>query len=71
MTVVSYQGISRISNQRREGWIDVFKNDFSRVIAYIDCLSEVSNMKQMTNWFARMSCVSFRASKTYALRCCR
>lgn len=49
MTVISYQGISRISNQRREGWIDVFKNDFSRVIAYIDCLSEVSNMKQMTN----------------------
>lgn len=66
LPVISYQGISRISNQKREGWIDVFKNDFSRVVAYIDCLSEVSNMKQMTNWFARMEQISWQEDKKIA-----
>lgn len=66
LPVISYQGISRISNQKREGWVDVFKNDFSRVVAYMDCLSEISNMKQMTNWFARMEQISWQQDKKIA-----
>ena len=66
LPVISYQGISRISNQKREGWIDVFKDDFSRVVAYIGCLNEVSNMKQMTNWFARMEQISWQEDKKIA-----
>ena len=66
LPVISYQGISRISNQKREGWIDVFKDDFSRVVAYMGCLNEVSNMKQMTNWFARMEQISWQEDKKIA-----
>ena len=66
LPVISYQGISRIANQKREGWVDVFKSDFSRAVAYIDCLGEASNMKQMTNWFARMEQISWQEDKRIA-----
>ena len=63
LPVISYQGISRISDQKRDKWKDVFEDDFSRVVGYTDCLDEASNTKLLTNWFRRMEQVSWQRGK--------
>lgn len=45
LPIISYQGFSRISNQKREKWEDVFRENFSRIVGYTDCLDEASNTK--------------------------
>lgn len=66
LPIISYQGISRISDQKREKWKDVFEDDFSRVVGYTDCLDASSNTKLLTNWFRRMEQVSWQRGKKIA-----
>jgi predicted ATP-binding protein involved in virulence len=66
LPVISYQGISRISDQKRDRWRNVFEDDFSRVVGYTDCLDEASNTKLLTNWFRRMEQVAWQKGKKIA-----
>ncbi|MGN0141602.1 MAG: AAA family ATPase [Roseburia sp.] len=66
LPVISYQGISRISDQKRDKWRDVFQDDYSRVVGYTDCLDEASNTKLLTNWFRRMEQISWQKGKKIA-----
>lgn len=66
LPIISYQGFSRISNQKREKWEDVFRENFSRIVGYTDCLDEASNTKLLTNWFKKMEQISWQQGKKIA-----
>lgn len=66
LPLISFQGISRIANQKREKWYDPFMKDFSRTTGYIDCLDGASTEKMMTNWFQHMDYVSYKSEKPIA-----
>lgn len=66
LPVISYQSFSRIANQKREKWSNPFSDDFSRSIAYTDCLEDASNTKMLQNWCKRMEEVSWQLDKKIA-----
>lgn len=63
LPVISYQSFSRISNQKKDKWVDPFSADFSRVVGYTDCLEEASNTKMLTNWCKKMDHISWQQGK--------
>lgn len=66
LPVISYQGISRIANQKeKDGWM-FLKVTFPVRLHILIVWVEASNMKQMTNWFARMEQISWQEDKRIA-----
>lgn len=63
LPIISYQGFSRIANQKRDKWRDLFKDDFSRIVGYTDCLEEASNTKMLTKWCKTMEFRSWKKKK--------
>ena len=66
LPVISYQGFSRIANQKRDKWNNPFSDDFSRSVGYTDCLEDASNTKMLVNWCKRMEEVSWQLEKRIA-----
>ncbi len=63
LPVISYQSFSRVSNQKRDKWLNPFSDDFSRVVGYVDCLEEAANDKMLINWCKKMEQVSWQQEK--------
>ncbi|WP_310604508.1 AAA family ATPase [Anaerosporobacter sp.] len=66
LPIISYQSFSRIANQKRDKWSNPFKDDFSRSVAYTDCLEDASNTKMLVNWCKKMEEVSWQLEKKIA-----
>ena len=66
LPVISYQSFTRIANQKRDKWSNPFKDDFSRSVAYTDCLEDASNTKMLVNWCKKMEEVSWQLDKKIA-----
>ncbi len=55
LPLISYQSAGRLFSQKRERWVNPFKEEkTSRFVGYIGCLEEESDTKLMTHWFRRM-----------------
>ena len=63
LPVISYQSFSRVSNQKRDKWLNPFLSDYSRVVGYVDCLEEAANDKMLTNWCRKMEQISWQQEK--------
>lgn len=63
LPVISYQSFSRVSNQKRDKWLNPFLSDYSRVVGYVDCLKEAANDKMLTNWCRKMEQISWQQEK--------
>lgn len=63
LPLISYQGFSRIANQKRDKWSPKSTDYQSRSNGYIDCLDEASNTIMITNWFKHMEQVSWQYKK--------
>ncbi len=63
LPVISYQSFSRVSNQKRDKWLNPFFSDYSRVVGYVDCLEEAANDKMLTNWCRKMEQISWQQEK--------
>ena len=63
LPVISYQSFSRVSNQKRDKWLNPFLSDYSRVVGYVDCLDEAANDKMLTNWCRKMEQISWQQEK--------
>lgn len=66
LPIISYQSFSRVANQKKDKWENVFTDDFSRVVGYTDCLEEASNTKLLTNWCKRMEQISWQQDRKIA-----
>lgn len=66
LPLISFQGISRIANQKRDKWNDPFTKGFSRTTGYIDCLDGASTEKMMTSWFRHMDYVAYKKGNKIA-----
>lgn len=61
LPLLNYQSVSRMWAQKKEKAENVFKrDDFSRNVGYIDCLSQESNIKMLLNWCKRMEQISWQ-----------
>lgn len=67
LPLLNYQSVARMWAQKKEKTENVFKKDnFSRNIGYVDCLSEESNNKLLLNWCRKMEQVSWQEDKKIA-----
>lgn len=66
LPVLSYQSVGRMWVQKRERSKSVFKDNYSRTVGYMDCLSEASDSKMLLNWFKRMEMISWQQDKKIA-----
>lgn len=66
LPVLSYQSVGRMWIQKRERSEVIFKDDYSRTVGYMDCLSEASDSKMLLNWFKKMEMVSWQQDKKIA-----
>lgn len=67
LPLLNYQSVSRMWAQKREKSKDIFKKDnFSRNVGYMDCLSQESNVKLLLNWCRRMEQISWQEDKKIA-----
>lgn len=66
LPILSYQSVGRMWIQKRERSGAVFKDDYSRTVGYMDCLSEASDSKMLLNWFKKMEMVSWQQDKKIA-----
>lgn len=67
LPVLNYQSVSRMWAQKRERTENIFKKDnFSRNVGYIDCLSQESNVKLLLNWCRRMEQISWQENQKIA-----
>lgn len=64
LPVLNYQSVARMWAQKREKKENIFKkDDFSRSVGYIDCLSQEANNKLFLNWCRKMEQVSWQEDK--------
>lgn len=63
LPLLSYQGVARMWAQKREKNQNVFREDFSRTVGYMDCLSPESNGKLLLNWCKKMEQISWQQDK--------
>lgn len=66
LPLLSYQSVGRMWVQKRERSKSVFKDDYSRTVGYMDCLSEASDSKMLLNWFKSMEMISWQQDKKIA-----
>ena len=67
LPLLNYQSASRMWAQKREKTNNIFKkDDFSRNVGYIDCLSQESNGKLLLNWCRKMEQVSWQEEQKIA-----
>lgn len=67
LPLLNYQSVSRMWAQKREKAENIFKRDnFSRNVGYMDCLSQESNVKLLLNWCRRMEQISWQEDKKIA-----
>lgn len=66
LPLLSYQSVARMWAQRREKSKNIFREDYSRTVGYIDCLSEESNNKLFMNWCKRMEQISWQEDRKIA-----
>lgn len=66
LPLLNYQSVARMWAQKREKSQNIFREDFSRTVGYIDCLSEESNVKLLVNWCKRMEQISWQEDKKIA-----
>lgn len=67
LPLLNYQSVARMWAQKREKTENIFKKDnFSRNIGYIDCLSQESNVKLLLNWCRKMEQVSWQEDQKIA-----
>lgn len=66
LPVINYQSFSRVSNQKKDKHENLFSNDFSRVVGYVDCLEEAANDKMLNNWCKKMEQVAWQQEKPVA-----
>lgn len=64
LPLISYQGFSRVSNQKKDKWENPFSNDYSRIVGYVDCLEEAANDKMLANWCKRMEQIAWQQEKS-------
>lgn len=63
LPLINYQSAARMWAQKREKTTNVFRDNFTRSVGYIDCLAEESNAKMLLNWCKRMEEVSWQEDK--------
>lgn len=64
LPLLNYQSVARMWVQKREKKKNIFKrDDFSRSVGYIDCLSQEANNKLFLNWCRKMEQVSWQEDK--------
>ncbi len=61
--LINYQSAARMWAQKREKATDVFRENYTRSVGYIDCLAEESNAKMLLNWCKRMEEISWQEDK--------
>lgn len=66
LPVLCYQGISRLSDQKRKKWGGAVRIADSRRNGYMDCMEASSSMKMINAWFRRMDHISLQKHKTVA-----
>jgi predicted ATP-binding protein involved in virulence len=67
LPLLNFQSVSRMWSQRREKSENIFKKEnFSRNVGYIDCISQESNVKLLLNWCKRMEQISWQEDKKIA-----
>lgn len=66
LPVLSYQSVGRMWIQKRERSETIFKDDYSRTVGYMDCLSDASDSKMLLHWFKKMEMVSWQQDKKIA-----
>lgn len=66
LPIICYQSAGRMWSQKRDKWEDVFEGNYSRSVAYTDCLATESNIKLITNWCKRMEQISWQQDKKIA-----
>ncbi|MDO5518814.1 MAG: AAA family ATPase, partial [Clostridium sp.] len=66
LPLLNYQSAARMWAQRREKSNNIFREDYSRTVGYIDCLSEESNTKLFMNWCKRMEQISWQEDRKIA-----
>lgn len=66
LPVLSYQSAARMWSQKRDKTENVFREDFSRTVGYIDCLSDAANAKMLLNWCRKMEQISWQEDKKIA-----
>lgn len=67
LPLLNYQSVARMWAQKREKTENIFKKDnFSRNVGYIDCLSQESNIKLLLNWCRKMEQVSWQEDQRIA-----
>lgn len=63
LPLLNYQSAARMWAQKREKTTNVFRENFTRSVGYIDCLAEKSNAKMLLNWCKRMEEISWQEDK--------
>lgn len=63
LPLLNYQSAARMWAQKREKATNVFRENFTRSVGYIDCLAEESNAKMLLNWCKRMEEISWQEDK--------
>ena len=66
LPVLCYQGISRLSDQKRKKWGGSVRTAESRRNGYMDCMDASSSMKMINSWFKRMDHISLQKHKVVA-----
>lgn len=61
--LINYQSAARMWAQKQEKRTNVFRENYTRSVGYIDCLAEESNAKMLLNWCKRMEEISWQEDK--------
>jgi len=61
--LINYQSAARMWAQKREKITNIFRENYTRSVGYIDCLAEESNAKMLLNWCKRMEEISWQEDK--------
>ncbi|WP_425058629.1 DNA replication and repair protein RecF [Sporomusa carbonis] len=61
--LINYQSAARMWAQKREKTTNVFQENYTRSVGYIDCLAEESNAKMLLNWCKRMEEIAWQEDK--------